>query len=111
MDQPELPVSPAEKLQKTRELIYEEEARRLRQELEQILQFERDSFRQAITESELRYEQRLNELNGQIDLLKKQVEELEIQVVKAKEVTIDAEKLAVILSDLSLQLMSVKNKR
>jgi len=98
------------KIERTRQLIIEKDLRDMRSELEKIFQYERDLIVQNITEKEIRFEKALAETKDQVADLQKQVQLLQKEVERMKREKIDSRKLAIVLSDLSLQLMRSSEK-
>lgn len=97
------------RLEKTKRLLLEEDLREIRQHFENTLKFERDVLIQSISEKELNTEKALSELIKNMEDLQNRVNRLEEQVSQLKEEKIGIQKLAIVLSDLSLQLLNLSN--
>lgn len=96
------------KIDRAREIILEKDIVELREELDRRILYERDYLAQATTEKEIEYKKELNELQTTLQKLSHRVEELEIEIKYLKSQKVDMHQIAVVLSDLSLQVMNKK---
>ena len=98
------------KMERTRQLLLEKDLQEMRAELEKIFQYERDYIVQNVTEREYRFEKAMAATKDQVEDLQKQVQALKNEIENLKKEKIDVRKLAIVLSDLSLQLMRSSEK-
>lgn len=98
------------KIERTRQLLIEKDLQEMRAELEKVFQYERDYIIQNVTEREYRFEKAMAATKDQVEDLQKQVHALKNDIESLKKEKIDLRKLAIVLSDLSLQLMRSSEK-
>lgn len=94
-----------DRLHKTRHILMEEELRAMQAEIDQKLRFEQDAVRQQMTELELRHDQEVADLGQRINHLQERIRDLEGALRQQKLDHLTVHKMAVMLSDMALQLM------
>jgi len=108
MDKPEAD-DRKQRLEKTKKLLFEEEFTDFRNQLENSQKFEREIMIQNFTEKDLLFEKKFRETDDLIAMLSQRIESVEAEIKHLKQDKIDIQKLAIVLSDLSLQLMNIAN--
>ncbi len=98
-----------DRMRKTRKLLFEEEISEIRNQFEKSLKFDRELMVQNLAEHDLEFKQSLRETNDLLSSLSDRIEIIEAEVKHLRQNKIDVQKLAIVLSDLSLQLMNISN--
>lgn len=96
-----------DRLERTRKLLFEEQFSDIRNLIENSQKFEREIVIQNFAERDLLSEKRFNESSDLISTLTKRIDLMEAEIKYLKQNKIDIQKLAIVLSDLSLQLMNI----
>ncbi|MEA1876276.1 MAG: hypothetical protein U9N86_05395 [Bacteroidota bacterium] len=97
------------RLERTQKLLLGGEISEIRNKIENSQKFERDIMIQNIAENDLQIEKQFRETNDLLQSLTSRIDLMETEIKHLKQNKIDIQKLAIVLSDLSLQLMNISN--
>lgn len=97
------------RLERTQKLLLGGELSEIHNKIENSQKFERDIMIQNIAENDLQIEKQFRDTNDLIQSLTNRIDLMEAEIKHLKQNKIDIQKLAIVLSDLSLQLMNISN--
>lgn len=97
------------RFERTQKLLLGGELSDIHNKFENSQKFERDIMLQNIAEKDLQFEKQFRETNDLINSLTNRIVLMEAEIKHLKRNKIDIQKLAIVLSDLSLQLMNISN--